>query len=121
MYYNNVTQNVRSSTTVQVQSKLCSDICSAACLWWLFKHRFTVLALHSTHQEPVTSASAAHRAPRFERDMMVLRANRSDVIAEASAGIAGIHQPAKEVCSGPDQPSRQLPIRCCLCVADHRL
>lgn len=76
VYYDNVTQNVRSSTTVQVQSKLWSDICRAACLWWFFKHRFTVLALHSTHREPVTSASAAHTVPPvFERDMMGLRAN----------------------------------------------
>ena len=46
--YNNITQNIGSCTTVQVQSKLCLDICSAACLWWIFKHRFMLLALPST-------------------------------------------------------------------------
>lgn len=61
-YYDNITQDCRSSS-LQVQSKLCSDMCSAACLWWFFKHRFMVLALHSTHQGPVTSASADHSLP----------------------------------------------------------
>ena len=61
--YNNITQNIGSCMTVQVQSKLCSDICSAACLWWFFKHRFMLLALHRTHWEPVTRPSADHSLP----------------------------------------------------------